>query len=69
MDFIETIFGISPDGGNGMFEAVLIAAVAGVIMLALQRWRTVRRRKASVAAVRPLATPVPAAETTQPLPE
>lgn len=23
MDFIETIFGISPDGGSGAFEALL----------------------------------------------
>ncbi|MFI0606276.1 MAG: hypothetical protein ACH37Z_00090 [Anaerolineae bacterium] len=68
MDFIETIFGISPDGGNGMFEAVLIAAAAGVIMFAVHRWRAVRRRMASQAA-RTIATPVPAAETSQPLPE
>lgn len=27
MHFIEWIFGIAPDGGNGFFEAVVFAAV------------------------------------------
>jgi hypothetical protein len=31
MDFIERLFHVSPDGGNGTLEALyLIAAVAGV---------------------------------------
>ena len=28
MDFIERIFGISPDGGDGTLEALWIAAIA-----------------------------------------
>jgi hypothetical protein len=35
MDFIERIFGISPDGGSGSFEAMLlflpVAAIAAFI--------------------------------------
>jgi hypothetical protein len=32
MDFIERIIGISPDGGNGLFEVLLllIAVAAGI---------------------------------------
>jgi hypothetical protein len=34
MDFIERIFGFSPDGGNGMFEFLLFAIpIAGVAIL------------------------------------
>ena len=41
MDFIERIFGLSPDGGNGMFEFLLFAIpVAGIVVL----WRRRRRR-------------------------
>jgi hypothetical protein len=28
MDFIERLFGISPDGGNGSLEALLLLAIA-----------------------------------------
>jgi hypothetical protein len=42
MDFIERIFGISPDGGDGTFEIMLfvvpIALIAAVIY-----WRRNRR--------------------------
>ncbi len=35
MDFIERIFGVSPDGGNGSFELMLflipIAAIVAVV--------------------------------------
>ncbi len=38
MDFIETIFGISPDGGSGASEILLfLIPIAG--MLALRVWR------------------------------
>lgn len=39
MDFIERLFGVSPDGGNGTTEAVivlvLIAAVLSIICMGL----------------------------------
>lgn len=38
MDFIERIFGISPDGGSGLFEFMLFAIpLAGIVILALRR--------------------------------
>ena len=40
MDFIERIFGISPDGGSGVFELVLIAVPVLILaFIALYRWR------------------------------
>jgi hypothetical protein len=38
MDFIEKIFGISPDGGNGMFEFLLFAVPLILVSLAA-RWK------------------------------
>ena len=46
MDFIERIFGVSPDGGNGSTEAIILLAVT--IALAM----VVRRRRASRATTR-----------------
>lgn len=43
MDFIERLFGFSPDGGSGVFE-LLLFAVPVVGLLAL-RWRGRRRRR------------------------
>jgi hypothetical protein len=44
MDFIERIFGVSPDGGNGSLEALyLIAAVIVIGGL----WMLWKRRDAS----------------------
>jgi hypothetical protein len=38
MDFIERWLGISPDGGNGTLELLLVTAfVAGIIILAGRR--------------------------------
>lgn len=38
MDFIERIFGISPDGGSGLFEFMLFAIpLAGIAFLYLRR--------------------------------
>jgi hypothetical protein len=35
MDFIERLFGLSPDGGSGWFEFLLFAApLAGLVYLA-----------------------------------
>jgi hypothetical protein len=42
MTWIEDFFGISPDGGNGMFEALLLVAVALILFAALVRVRRVR---------------------------
>jgi hypothetical protein len=34
MDFIERIFGISPDGGNGATEAVLVTFLVAAVIAA-----------------------------------
>jgi hypothetical protein len=34
MDFLETLFGIAPDGGDGSFELLLfVVPIAGVLLL------------------------------------
>ena len=44
MDFIERIFGISPDGGSGAFELLLfLIPVAGLLILWQRRRRTPRK--------------------------
>lgn len=43
MNFIERWFGISPDGGNGLLEAVLVMAIVAVIAVAIQRRQVVVR--------------------------
>ena len=44
MDFIERLFGVSPDGGSGLFEFLLFAVpLAGVAWLYLRR-KAARRR-------------------------
>jgi len=37
MNFIERIFGVAPDGGNGLFELALLAAVAFLFALPVRR--------------------------------
>ena len=38
MDFIETLFGISPDGGDGSLEALWIGAIVmAVLAIACRR--------------------------------
>ncbi len=38
MDFIETLFGISPDGGDGSLEAVWIGAIVfAAVAIAFRR--------------------------------
>jgi hypothetical protein len=44
MDFIEKLFGVSPDGGNGTLEAVYLAVVAVGVAVGGLGWR--RRRAA-----------------------
>lgn len=44
MDFIEQIFGISPDGGSGAFEFLLFAIpVVGLILIYRLRSRRPKR--------------------------
>jgi hypothetical protein len=39
VDFIETIFGVAPDGGSGMLEMLLLAIpITGSCYLAVRRW-------------------------------
>ena len=48
MDFIEKIFGVTPDGGSGTLEAALIVAVVVVATLAFKvrnRTRAARRNR------------------------
>lgn len=42
MNFIEQVFGISPDGGNGSTELMYLV-VLGVVVLAYTRRRTIRK--------------------------
>ncbi len=41
MDFIERIFGIAPDGGDGSFEALLFL-IPIVLIVAIGYWRRQR---------------------------
>jgi hypothetical protein len=45
MDFIERLLGISPDGGNGSTEVIVLAAIA-FVAVALLRWSHLRRLSA-----------------------
>jgi hypothetical protein len=45
MDFIERIFGISPDGGDGSFELLLFLVPLSLIVLAAVVRRRRRARK------------------------
>jgi hypothetical protein len=44
MDFIERIFGVSPDGGSGATEAMIIVAVVAMGVL-IAVYRQQRRKK------------------------
>lgn len=39
MDFIERLFGVSPDGGDGSLEFVYLIAIAAVVMTGTMLWR------------------------------
>lgn len=44
MDFIERLFGFSPDGGSGVFELLLfLIPIIGIV--AIREWRRRNRRK------------------------
>jgi hypothetical protein len=46
MDFIEQLFGFSPDGGDGSFELLLFAVpIAALVMIFVIRRLRLRRRK------------------------
>jgi hypothetical protein len=42
MNFIERLFGIAPDAGNGSTEVVIVAAIAFVAAVLLRRGYTLR---------------------------
>ena len=45
MDFIEKLFGFSPDGGSGVFELMLfLVPLVGICWLALTRAKRARER-------------------------
>jgi hypothetical protein len=44
MDFIERIFGISPDGGTGVFEVLLFLLPILVLAMLGKRWYARGRR-------------------------
>ena len=46
MDFIERMFGISPDGGDGSTELIIITVL--VLIAALVTWRWLSRRSENV---------------------
>jgi hypothetical protein len=51
MDFIERIFGVSPDGGNGSLEVLYLVSIAAVIMFVayeLYRRQTNRRKRPEI---------------------
>ena len=39
MDFVERIFGVSPDGGNGLFEVVILVVPLVIVVLAVMFYR------------------------------
>jgi hypothetical protein len=43
MDFVERIFGVSPDGGSGVYEALVLLIPLGLAALWMRR-RAARRR-------------------------
>lgn len=46
MDFIEQIFGFSPDGGSGAFELLLfLIPIAGLVILYRRRSKTRQERR------------------------
>ncbi|HEY6001534.1 MAG TPA: hypothetical protein VIV57_01590 [Anaeromyxobacter sp.] len=47
MDFIESWFGVAPDGGDGSLEALYLALAAAAVALWLVRRRIVRQWKPS----------------------
>jgi hypothetical protein len=42
MDFIERMFGISPDGGDGSTELMILAVLVLIAVLVTWRWLSAR---------------------------
>jgi hypothetical protein len=42
MDFVERIFGVSPDGGNGLLEVLILIVPLVVVILAVMVFRRPR---------------------------
>jgi hypothetical protein len=42
MDFVERIFGISPDGGNGLFEVLILIVPLLIVVLGVMYYRRSR---------------------------
>lgn len=40
MDFIERLFGVSPDGGDGSIEVMIIGVVVLLAVAIAWRWRS-----------------------------
>jgi MYXO-CTERM domain-containing protein len=40
MDFIERLFGLSPDGGDGSTEVMIIGVIVLLALAAAWRWRS-----------------------------
>ena len=38
MDFMERLFGVSPDGGNGLYELCIITMLAIVAAMFIWKW-------------------------------
>ena len=45
MNWIETLFGVNPDGGSGITEAVYVIATGGVAALTYAARRRLARRR------------------------
>jgi hypothetical protein len=46
MDFIERMFGISPDGGDGSTELIIISVLVLLAIMAVWRWWSKRLQDA-----------------------
>ena len=53
MNFIEQLFGISPDGGSGLVEACLIAVPLGVLVLRALLTRATNPSRGPISPQRP----------------
>lgn len=42
MDFIERWLGVSPDGGNGLFELLIIVVLVAAVTFSIRRARRKR---------------------------
>jgi hypothetical protein len=47
MDFVERLFGLSPDAGSGMFEALILSVAIGVLVAFYLRYVMLRHGDAA----------------------